>query len=73
MTWSPRTKNSDDKGCDDDSDDAEGSQPEPIKSVKEFNGLCSNLEMASTGVPTVGHTTYMKAVRLRFNCHVSVV
>ncbi|XP_031441917.1 iroquois-class homeodomain protein IRX-4b [Clupea harengus] len=37
MTWSPRTKNSDDKGCDDDSDDAEGSQPEPIKSVKEFN------------------------------------
>lgn len=52
MTWSPRTKNSDDKGCDDDSDDAEESQQEPIKSVKEFNGLCSNFDMGSTGVLT---------------------
>ncbi|KAL2080077.1 hypothetical protein ACEWY4_023870 [Coilia grayii] len=37
MTWSPRTKNSDDKGCDDDSDDAEEPQPEKIQSEKEMN------------------------------------
>ncbi|XP_063040931.1 iroquois-class homeodomain protein IRX-4b [Engraulis encrasicolus] len=38
MTWSPRTKNSDDKGCDDDSDDAEEEQqPDKMKSGKEIN------------------------------------
>ncbi|XP_036421535.1 iroquois-class homeodomain protein IRX-4b [Colossoma macropomum] len=35
MTWSPRNKTSDEKGCDEDSDDVEGLQEENIKSEKE--------------------------------------
>ncbi|KAI4890536.1 hypothetical protein NFI96_019234 [Prochilodus magdalenae] len=38
MTWSPRNKASEDKGCDEDSDDVEGSQEENIKPKKESDG-----------------------------------
>lgn len=42
VTWSPRAnKSSDERGCDDDSDSAEGSQEEePIKSEIDVDGEC---------------------------------